>query len=106
MNESTPTRPLDTPHYSLTYGVRLHNGLGTELGHPHVTVLLPEGSDGTMALHRINGTPDDIRARLLESLEAFFEIYADASWQPHGEAVRPSRAAACEPARLRTGALE
>jgi hypothetical protein len=83
MNESTPTRTLDTPHYSLTYGVRLDKGLGTELAHPQVAVLLPDGSDGTMALHRINGTPDDIRARLLESLDAFFEIHAEASEQPH-----------------------
>jgi hypothetical protein len=40
-------------------------------------VTLPDGSTGDMPLHVINGTPDEIKARLLESVDAFFEIYAD-----------------------------
>ena len=57
--------------------------MGTELAYSQVAVLLPDGSDGAMALHRINRMPEDIRARLLKSLEAFFEIYAEASVTPH-----------------------
>jgi hypothetical protein len=30
-----------------------------------------------MALHVISGTPDEIKARLLESIDAFFEIYTE-----------------------------
>lgn len=30
-----------------------------------------------MTLHVINGTPDEIKARLLESVDAFFDINAE-----------------------------
>ena len=63
--------------FTLGYGMRLDRGTGTEFSHPHVPVTLPNGSVGTMAVHVINGTPDEIKARLLESVDAFFEIYAE-----------------------------
>lgn len=34
-----------------------------------------------MAVHVINGTPDIIKAQLLEGVDAFFEIYADAIYE-------------------------
>lgn len=68
---------LAKPHYSLNYGMRLEKGTATEMVHPHVEITLPDGSEGSMALHVINGTADEIKCRLLESVDAFFEIYAD-----------------------------
>jgi hypothetical protein len=68
--------PWQGPEYTLGYGMRLDKGTGTEFAHPHVPVTLPDGSSGSMAVHVINGTPDEIKARLLESVDAFFEIYA------------------------------
>ena len=52
-------------------------GTGEEFSHSHVSVTLPNGSIGTMAVHVINGTPAQIKAQLLESVDAFFEIYAE-----------------------------
>lgn len=66
---------LVTPQYTLCYGMRLDKGTVPEQTHPHVPVRLPDGSEGTMALHVINGTVEEIKAKLLESVEAFFEIY-------------------------------
>ena len=64
------------PQYSLNYGMRLERGTADEMTHPHVQITLPGGAEGSMALHVINGTADEIKAQLLESVEAFFEIYA------------------------------
>ena len=63
--------------YTLSYGMRLDKGTGSELNHPHVPILLPNGSEGSITLHVMNGTSDQIKARLLESVDAFFEIYTD-----------------------------
>ena len=68
--------PRKTIEYTLGYGMRLDVGTGREFAHPHVPITLPNGTVGTMAVHVINGTPDEIKARLLESVDAFFEIYA------------------------------
>jgi hypothetical protein len=70
--------PTLSPQYTLGYGMRLDKGTAPELTHPHVSVALPDGSEGGMALHVINGTPDEIKARLLESVDAFFEIHTNA----------------------------
>jgi len=69
---------LATPQYTLGYGMRLDKSTAPELAHPQVSVTLPNGSEGSMALHVINGTPDEIKTRLLESVDAFFEIHAEA----------------------------
>ncbi|WP_447601112.1 hypothetical protein [Nitrospira sp. Nam80] len=71
--------PTKKAQYTLGYGMRLDKGTGTEFAHPHVSVTLPNGSVGSMAIHVINGTPDEIKARLLESVDAFFEIHAEQS---------------------------
>lgn len=67
---------LGKSHYSLNYGMRLEKGTVDDMTHPHVQVTLPGGAEGSMALHVINGTADEIKAQLLESVDAFFEIYA------------------------------
>lgn len=69
--------PKSGPEFTLGYGMRLDRGTGTEFSHSHVPVTLPNGSVGTMAVHVINGTPAQIKAQLLESVDAFFEIYAE-----------------------------
>jgi hypothetical protein len=61
-------------HYTLSYGMRLDPGTGAEQEHPHVSVRLPNGDNGQMALHVINGTLEEIKAHTRESIEAFFEI--------------------------------
>lgn len=66
---------LVTPQYTLCYGMRLDEGTGEEQAHPHVLVPLPDGSEGRMALHVITGTSEEIKARLLQSVDAFFEMY-------------------------------
>lgn len=78
MADRKRTLKLARPQYTLGYGMRLDKGTAPELAHPHVSVTLPDGSEGRMALHVINGAPDEIKARLLQSVDAFFEIYAEA----------------------------
>ncbi len=63
--------------YTLGYGMRMDEGTAPELAHPNVSVILPDGSEGHMTLHVINGTPAEIKARLLESVDAFFDIHAE-----------------------------
>lgn len=69
---------LVKPQYTLCYGMRLDKGTASEQRHPHVPVALPDGSKGSMALHVINGSVDEIKAQLLQSVDAFFEIYGTA----------------------------
>jgi hypothetical protein len=64
------------PQYTLGYGMRLDKGTAPEFAHPEVPFVLPDGSEGHLTLHVINGTRDEIKARLLESVDAFFEIHA------------------------------
>ena len=68
---------LVSPRYTLSYGMRVDRGIGPETGHPHVPVRLPDGSEGEMALHVISGTKREIQDKLLQSIEAFFDIYLD-----------------------------
>ena len=65
------------PQYTLCYGMRLDPGTAPEQAHPHVPVRLPDGSEREMSLHVINGSVQEIRAHLLQSIDAFFEIYGD-----------------------------
>jgi hypothetical protein len=65
------------PRYALSYGLRLDQGTASKLAHPRVPILLPDGSVGNMMLHVVNGTADEIKAQLLDSIDAFFDIYAD-----------------------------
>ena len=70
-----PALKLVRPQYTLCYGMRIDPGTAPEQAHPHVPVILPDGSASEMALHVINGSDDEIEARLRLSIEAFFEIY-------------------------------
>ena len=65
------------PQYTLCYGMRLDPGTAPEQAHPHVPVSLPDGTQGEMSLHVINGSVKEIRAHLLQSIDAFFEIYGE-----------------------------
>jgi len=75
--QSNTTVAKSPVRFTLSYGMRLDRGTGSELDHPHVPVVLPNGLEGSMTLHVMNGTPEEIKTRLLESVDAFFEIYAD-----------------------------
>jgi hypothetical protein len=77
MKDMPPTDTIAKPRYALTYGLRLDQGTASELTHPRVPILLPDGSVGSMTLHAMNGTADEIKAQLLDSIDAFFDIYAD-----------------------------
>ena len=73
----TPHLKMVKPQYTLCYGMRLDAGTAPEQTHPHVPVKLPDGTKGTMALHVINGSVKEIRAHLMQSIDAFFEIYGE-----------------------------
>ena len=75
-NHTESLTPVNS-QYTLGYCMRMDEGTAPELAHPQVSVTLPDGSEGHMTLHVINGTPDEIKARLLESVDAFFDINAD-----------------------------
>jgi hypothetical protein len=61
--------------HTLIYGLRLLPDQVLEEG-PHVHIPLPRaGPEETMALHQISGDTGEIRRRLQESVDAFFEIY-------------------------------
>ncbi len=74
-DQTRKLKPAKTD-YTLAYGMRLDKGTALERLHPHVPITLPDGSEGSLALHVINGTADEIKAQLLESVDAFFDIYA------------------------------
>lgn len=77
MMDMLSTDTSTKPRYTLSYGLRLDQGTASELTHPRVPILLPDGSVGSMTLHVMNGTADEIKAQLLASIDAFFDIYAD-----------------------------
>ena len=72
-NEVIPSRS----QYTLGYGIRVDKGTAPEQAHPHVQIRLPDGSQGSMALHVINGARDEIIARLVERVEALFDSDAE-----------------------------
>lgn len=66
--------------FSLVYGLRLYPaGVVAQL-HEGVT-LQRNGSESRIPLHLIEGTRAQIRAQLLASIDAFFDIYDDVSVQ-------------------------
>jgi fatty acid/phospholipid biosynthesis enzyme len=75
--DTRSTNTIAKSHYTLNYGLRLDKGTASELTHPRVPIVLPDGSVGNMTLHVMNGTADEIKAQLLDSIDAFFDIYAD-----------------------------
>ncbi len=64
--------------HTLIYGMRLlPDEVLPERDHPRVTVELPDGDTETLTLHTITGDKEEIRRKLLESVDAFFEIYGE-----------------------------
>lgn len=61
---------------SLVYGLRLY-GAGEVAGINEGHVKLRDGSESRLTLHLIEGTREQIRAQLLESIDAFFDIFGD-----------------------------
>ena len=64
---------------SLVYGLRLYPAETDEQVKQVVggEVQLRDGSSSRVPLHIIEGTRDQIRAQLLASIDAFFDIYSD-----------------------------
>jgi hypothetical protein len=64
--------------HTLLYGLRLlPDQVLAEQTHPRVEVPRPDGGSETLTLHTITGDREEIRRKLLESVDAFFEIYGD-----------------------------
>lgn len=61
---------------SLVYGLRLYNA-GEVAGIDERQVTLGDGSESHVTLHLIEGTREQIRAQLLASIDAFFDVYGD-----------------------------
>jgi hypothetical protein len=69
------TLKLVRDELTLVYGLHLFSGVAAESGaHTHVAVSGPEGRSAQMALHTIRGTRGEIRAQLLQSIDAFFDL--------------------------------
>jgi hypothetical protein len=62
---------------SLVYGLRLYSQ-GEVAGIEEGKVVLQDGAESHVTLHLIEGTHEQIRAQLLASIDAFFDIYSDA----------------------------
>jgi hypothetical protein len=65
-------------HFSLVYGLRLYPA-GTVAQVKEGQTLQQDGSESRVTLHLIEGTREQIRAQLLASIDAFFDIYGDES---------------------------
>jgi hypothetical protein len=56
--------------------MRLDKVAIAELSDPQASVPLPDGSEGRMTLQVTNGTAEEIKTQLLESVHAFFQMHA------------------------------
>lgn len=74
--------------FSLVYGMRLYpSGVVTHVDEGIILQL--DGATSRVPLHLIEGTREQIRAQLLASIDAFFDIY--------GAESAPMRAPSCLP---------
>jgi hypothetical protein len=64
--------------FSLVYGLRLYPA-GSIAQVNEGEILQQNGVESRVPLHIIEGTREQIRAQLLASIDAFFEIYGDES---------------------------
>jgi hypothetical protein len=60
---------------TLVYGLRLISD-GEVAAVEHAQVLTEGGQTRQVTMHTIEGTPEEIRRQLLESIDAFFELQA------------------------------
>ncbi len=61
---------------TLVYGLQLFRGVPDAGGlpHVHVTVQGPGGQEATLALHSLQGSREELKRQLLDSIDAFFEL--------------------------------
>jgi len=61
---------------TLVYGLQLFRGVPEAQGlpHLHVTVQGLGGQEATLALHTLQGSREELKRQLLESIDAFFEL--------------------------------
>lgn len=72
-----PRLRLVRRQHTLVYGMRLLPNQVLEEG-PHEHVPLPRAGPGeTLTLHQITGDIAEVRRKLLESVDAFFEFYGE-----------------------------
>jgi hypothetical protein len=72
--------------FSLIYGLRLYPA-GDVAQVNEGEVVLRDGGNSRVPLHLLEGTREQIRAQLLASIDAFFDIYSDEA----AEITPPSR---------------
>ncbi len=58
---------------AIVYGIRMFNAEELE-EIPEAYVLMKDGTTNTITLHLIEGSPEECKAQLLQSLDAFFEL--------------------------------
>jgi hypothetical protein len=63
--------------HSLVYGMRLFPDQVLPEGEHDRVPLRSAGSGETLTLHVISGDREEIKRRLLQSVDAFFEIYGE-----------------------------
>ena len=71
--------------FALIYGLRLYPAGGVA-GIQEGEITLTNGTQSHVPLHLIEGTREQIRAQLLASIDAFFDIYEDADIHLTGSA--------------------
>ncbi|HKI99307.1 MAG TPA: allantoinase [bacterium] len=75
---ATPKLRLVKREHTLIYGLRLlPDEVLAEQTHPRVEVPRPDGGTETLTVHTITGDREEIKRKLLESVDAFFEIHGD-----------------------------
>lgn len=73
-----PRLRLVKRQHTLLYALRLlPDQVLAEQSHPRVEVSLPDGETETLVVHTITGDKEEIRRKLLESVDAFFELHGD-----------------------------
>lgn len=62
--------------YALVYGLRLYADADVQRVEGG-TVIQADGRESRVTLHLLEGSREQIRARLLESIDAFFDIFGE-----------------------------
>jgi hypothetical protein len=63
------------PEHSLIYSMKLLKNVSLhDWKHEHLDIEGPDGEQITLVLHMIGGTKEEIKAQLLQSIDAFFDL--------------------------------
>lgn len=63
------------PEHSLIYSMKLLKNVSLQdWQHEHLDIEGPDGEPITLVLHMIGGTKEEIKAQLLQSIDAFFDL--------------------------------